>query len=382
MNEKVMATICAVAVIAAWMCAEQFDKQAKGAVDALTVSEQKLQQAQQREKDAADRLSHLVQTEGDVTQEEVDKLRADAEKRERELDEEMQAASREDKTKEAEILRLEKQVEDCQAEVAKLEEQVRDKSGGRSANSGGTNTLSAAERQEAADLGGNLQVSTLSPPEHKRNQGKLMGLLDKISEGAALDMTDSEGKTALHYACAMGSTEVVAWLVNHGANVNFVANDGSTPLDCVTRGYSANDIRTILNRHNATTGAVLRLSQSGSVPVMVEDRSDLQPMIDRMAALRCREATSALYQRRLLTLLPMIRDGAPVDLTLPETKGNTALHYSCGIGSWSITKWLVEHGANVNAVTNKGMRPLDCVGSDNAQRIRALLISRGAMRSR
>lgn len=114
----------------------------------------------------------------------------------------------------------------------------------------------------------------------------------------------------------------------------------------------------------------------------VEDRSDLQPLIDRMAALRCREATSALYQRRLLTLLPMIRDGASVDITLPETKGNTALHYSCGIGSWSITKWLVEHGANVNAVTNKGMRPLDCVGADNAQRIKALLISRGAVRAR
>ena len=113
-----------------------------------------------------------------------------------------------------------------------------------------------------------------------------------------------------------------------------------------------------------------------------EDRSDLQPMIDRMAALRCREATSALYQKRLLTLLPLIRDGADVDITLPETKGNTALHYACGIGSLSITRWLVEHGANVNAVTNKGATPLDCVGADNAQQIRALLFSRGAVRNR
>ena len=112
-----------------------------------------------------------------------------------------------------------------------------------------------------------------------------------------------------------------------------------------------------------------------------QTHADLQPMIDRMAALRCREASSALYQKRLLTLLPMIRDGADVDVTLPETKGNTALHYACAIGSWSITKWLVEHGANVNAVTDKGSTPLDCVGEDNAERIRALLISRGAKKA-
>ncbi len=112
-----------------------------------------------------------------------------------------------------------------------------------------------------------------------------------------------------------------------------------------------------------------------------QTHEDLQPMIDRMRALKCREASSALYQKRLLTLLPMIRNGADVDITLPETKGNTALHYSCAIGSWSITQWLVEHGANVNAVTDKGSTPLDCVGEDNAERIRALLISRGAKKA-
>lgn len=112
-----------------------------------------------------------------------------------------------------------------------------------------------------------------------------------------------------------------------------------------------------------------------------EDRSSLDPLIANMRALRCREATSQLYQKRLLTLLPLIRNGADVNVTLTETKGNTALHYACGIGSWSITLWLVEHGADVNAVTNAGKTPLDCVGEDNARRIRELLISRGAKRS-
>lgn len=113
-------------------------------------------------------------------------------------------------------------------------------------------------------------------------------------------------------------------------------------------------------------------------PVAEEDRSSLDPLISRMRALRCRQSDSALYQKRLLTLLPMIRDGADVNLTLPETKGNTALHYSCAIGSLSITTWLLEHGANPNAVTHKGATPLKCVGSDNREAIIRVLRQYGA----
>ncbi len=262
MNDKVIAVICAVAALAAWVCAQQFGKQAETAAAALTLSGQRSLQARQQVKDAADRLSELVQTEGDLTQEEVTRLKSEAEEQRIKLETEIARATEKADREEFEVRDLEKRVADRQAEVRELEEQVDKK----------TRTVV------------NTSSSSVEPPPVR--------------------------------------------VVNY--------------------------------------------------PVMVEDRSDLQPMINRMAALRCREATSALYQKRLLTLLPMIRDGAPVDLTLPETKGNTALHYSCGIGSWSITRWLVEHGADVNAVTNKGKTPLDCVGSDNAQRIRALLISRGA----
>ena len=230
-------------------------------------------------------------------------------------------------------------------------------------------------------IDGLSMVSNLSTPRLKRNQALLIGLLNAIKEGAPIDTTtpESEGRTALHIACAMDRIEEVKWLLYHGADVNVTAEDGSTPQDCVENGGNAHAIRSLLQARGA---ASVTMSPSSSVPVpMREDRSDLQPMINRMAALRCREATSALYQKRLLTLLPLIRDGADVNITLPETKGNTALHYSCAIGSLSITRWLVEHGANVNAVTNKGATPLDCVGADNAQQISALLHARGAQPS-
>jgi hypothetical protein len=108
------------------------------------------------------------------------------------------------------------------------------------------------------------------------------------------------------------------------------------------------------------------------------DRSSLDPLIARIRALKCKYAVSAEQQRHLLELLPRIRQGESVNLVLPSTNGCTALHYSCGIGSLSITKWLLEHGANPNARDNNGMVPLHCVGNDNRDAIIQALRDHGA----
>lgn len=109
-----------------------------------------------------------------------------------------------------------------------------------------------------------------------------------------------------------------------------------------------------------------------------EDRSSLDPLIARMRALKCKYAVSAEQQRHLLELLPLIRQGESVNLVLPNTNGCTALHYSCGIGSLSITKWLLQHGANPNARDNNGVVPLRCVGDDNRAAIINALLEYGA----
>lgn len=250
--------------------------------------------------------------------------------------------------------------------------------------------------------------------ENRVYRAQLGAMLRMIYDGSDINMTwsDSGGMTALHYASFLDLPYVRSWLIEHGANVTARTDDGLTPKELFftrhkTGGFSTEDERDseeFISSIPGETGS-LHLKSEGVSKLPQEDttairkggntlltiftspstgqiHTDLQPMIDRLRALKCREATSALYQKRLLTLLPLIRDGADVDITLPETKGNTALHYACGIGSWSITQWLVEHGANVNAVTDKGATPLDCVGSDNTQQIRALLISRGARKNK
>ncbi|MDO4954408.1 MAG: ankyrin repeat domain-containing protein [Akkermansia sp.] len=110
------------------------------------------------------------------------------------------------------------------------------------------------------------------------------------------------------------------------------------------------------------------------------DNSDLQPLIDRMASLNCKHASSAYHQSFLLRMLPQIRDGASVDMTTSDSGGRTALHHACGIGSSDITMWLINHGADVNKQAFNGETPLDSLGV-NRSGLDIWLIQHGAKHS-
>jgi ankyrin repeat protein len=75
----------------------------------------------------------------------------------------------------------------------------------------------------------------------------------------------------------------------------------------------------------------------------------------------------------LLTILPQIMEGAPIDTTISNANGTTALHNACGLSHVGIVRWLVEHGADLNAKAAKGAGVDDCVGGPNAKAIRAIL---------
>ncbi len=84
-------------------------------------------------------------------------------------------------------------------------------------------------------------------------------------------------------------------------------------------------------------------------------------------------AIDRLYQQRLVSLLTLIQQGAHADVTYPETKGCTALHYACNLSHAPLVQWLVNHGANLDATSNRGATVDDCVGGPNAREIRSVL---------
>lgn len=239
-----------------------------------------------------------------------------------------------------------------------------------------------AAAYDGGDYRGDLQPlidrlgsTTMRQESSRLYQHRLMTLLPMIRDGAHVDLTlpETKGNTALHYSVALGSVSITRWLLQHGANPNAVTDKGASVLQCVGSDNGVT-IRNMLIEYGAGSGG----SYTPAPTPAPSYRGDLQPLIDRLGSTTMRHETSRLYQQRLMTLLPMIRDGAHVDLTLPVTKGNTALHYSVALGSVSITRWLLEHGANPNAVTDKGASVMQCVGSDNGNTIRDMLRRYGA----
>lgn len=98
-----------------------------------------------------------------------------------------------------------------------------------------------------------------------------------------------------------------------------------------------------------------------------EAQSELQRILEGLKQTSQQKATTTLYRKRLLMLLPLILERGDVNLTTPATKGNTALHYACALGHTELVRLLVQAGADTEARTDKGALPADCVsGSDSS----------------
>lgn len=110
--------------------------------------------------------------------------------------------------------------------------------------------------------------------------------------------------------------------------------------------------------------------QDGAVQTVDDGLGDL---VRKLEKTQYKTAVERLYQKRLLTLLPRIMEGAPIDTTMANANGTTALHNACGLSHVEIVQWLVNHGANLNAKTAKGAGVDACVGGPNAKAIRAIL---------
>lgn len=126
-------------------------------------------------------------------------------------------------------------------------------------------------------------------------------------------------------------------------------------------------------------------ASAGSAPVSTADKQSIsQPqaqneddgpseLLRELEKRTYKTAVERLYQKRLLTLLAQMAQGASVDTVLPDANGTTALHNACGLSHAEIVQWLVDHGANTNAKTAKGASVDACIGGPNAKAIRTIL---------
>ncbi len=114
----------------------------------------------------------------------------------------------------------------------------------------------------------------------------------------------------------------------------------------------------------------LPMEQIGLDPNMWDDGlADILQELERASY----KGTAKLYQKRLVSLLPMIMMTYDASYTTPDYKGNTALHYACGLSHVKLVQWLVDHGADLQMSTDKGASIDACIGGKNAAEIKKIL---------
>ena len=105
--------------------------------------------------------------------------------------------------------------------------------------------LNYFENETEADISTDHQIDTCDGSEGRSSlhfiaKQKDTRLLKKILEqdNSNINCVDDYGETPLHFAAALGTSEIVSLLLKYGANPNLINTGGETPLDLALENLS------------------------------------------------------------------------------------------------------------------------------------------------
>jgi ankyrin repeat protein len=201
-----------------------------------------------------------------------------------------------------------------------------------------------------ADLGTCDQAGT-SIALSAATLGKLE-IIQSIKPCFPLDIPNPEGMTMLMAAAHNGHMEIVEWLVNHGANINFKNIYANTAIIGLAGAEKWDAVKTL-----AALGADLNLQGQDNHTVGI-------------LAAACGR----------LDIVQLIKPGPALDihLGLHNDYGITMLIAAANAESVEIVEWLGKHGANVNTVDQTGKFLLYTAALNNRLAIVQALVQSGA----
>eukprot|EP00164_Ancoracysta_twista_P006644 GFYU01009287.1.p1 GENE.GFYU01009287.1~~GFYU01009287.1.p1 ORF type:complete len:343 (+),score=45.30 GFYU01009287.1:127-1155(+) len=172
---------------------------------------------------------------------------------------------------------------------------------------------------------------------------------------ANVNQQDEKGQSALYWAAYRGHVEVCDILLRNGANINITDKDGRTPLHMAVvfnKGSAHDDVVAFLVSHNA----------------------DLE--------VRNKEGETALFWAccratdSLTTVRTIAEAGSKIDS--PDGTGRTTVHIAAYYKNNKLMSYLLDKGANINALTDDLISPLWWgVFSNNAEGV-SILLAKGA----
>jgi ankyrin repeat protein len=238
-----------------------------------------------------------------------------------------------------------------------------------------------------------------------------------VSHHAPVNLQNTQGMTALMYACQEGNAEVIDLLLTHHATINLQNNQGMTALMYACQTANSDIVQSLLAQHadfnlqdkrgltalmhacQTKNTDIIALLLTHNIDIDTQDNQGLTALIhacqtkhtDTVMLLLKHHANPNIKDNQGLTALihacltqhteaikQLLVHNA--DLHLQDKQGLTALIYTSQKGNADALSLLLEHGAAVNARDKNQITALMCAcrREDNAVPLVAVLLNAGA----
>ena len=201
-----------------------------------------------------------------------------------------------------------------------------------------------------------------------------------------INCNDDEGNTIVYYA-SQGPSDILLYLLEHGADPNIVLPEGYSALELAVDGGCIENIRLLLKFGARTEYR----NPSGYTPllwaVFCNRYEALQILLDAGANINAaldNGSNALVFQssNEDEALLAFLLD-AGVDPKMPDNYGTRALHHACRMGSYSKVKNLIESDNEATITVNQNSLiygyPLYMAAVRGLYQIVELLLDNGAI---
>lgn len=170
-----------------------------------------------------------------------------------------------------------------------------------------------------------------------------------LERGVSPDSTNEDGLTALHQCCIDNNSDMLALLLDYGANVNAQDSEKWSPLHAAATCGHLNLVKFLIAR-----GAnLLAVNADGNMPYDLCDDEETLDCIEAEMSRRgvtqelIDETRSSTELRMLEDLREISEDGG--ELELQDHQGATPLHVAAANGYARAVEFLLDHHVNVDA---------------------------------
>ncbi len=210
-------------------------------------------------------------------------------------------------------------------------------------------------------------IDDSSPMHFAASRGRItamMMMLDTFPLANNLDTKNAREYTPLHEAAAGGYLDVVALLLEKGADIKAVTKDGYTPLSLAAAGGHWKVVQYLLTRgadvepvDTQTPSPLYLAARAGRVDAviaLIKNKADVNSgnTADRSTALHAAAQTG-----QLAMVTALLEHNADINATAGDDL-LTPLHVAAAKNFPEVVKLLLAKGANVNAPGANGITPL------------------------